>query len=87
VGPPCQWLERGGSGNDSGEENLGRGLVLASGRIGFPQPFLLFPFLFFVFALKFLFETCKTSDLNFSHTLEFEKKIFWYLKHTRKVLI
>jgi hypothetical protein len=27
----------------------------------------------------------KTSDLNLSHTLEFVKLFFWYLKHTGKV--
>jgi hypothetical protein len=39
-----------------------------------PRPFLLFSFFsfsFFCFCFEFCLKLAKTSDLNFSHTLEF----------------
>jgi hypothetical protein len=46
-----------------------------------------FPFFFFCFSFEFGLKLTRTSDLNFSHTLEFVKLFFWCLKQTGKVLI
>jgi hypothetical protein len=46
-----------------------------------------FPFFFFCFSFEIGLKLSRTTDLNFSHTLEFVKIFFWYLKHTGKVLI
>jgi hypothetical protein len=65
--------------------NSGRGPKAGLGRSAAPRP----SSYFFSSLLCFCFELClklaKTSDLNLSHTLEFCKTFFWYLKHTCKV--
>jgi hypothetical protein len=44
-----------------------------------------FLFFFFLFSFEIGLKLSRTSDLNFSHTLEFVKLFFWHLKHTGKV--
>jgi hypothetical protein len=56
-GPHVSEKERGGGGTGSGFEVMGRGPVLASGRIVSPRPFLFFPFIslsFFCFSFVIL---------------------------------
>jgi hypothetical protein len=67
---------------------LGRGQKgVWAGKL--PRSLFNFSSFSFSFLFYFCFEIClvlvKTSDLNLSHTLEFVKLFFWYLKHTGKV--
>jgi hypothetical protein len=69
-----------GSGNDSGEGELGSWAGSGFGPNRFPPAFFsFFLFFFFCFSFEIGLKLSRTSDLNFSHTLEFVKLFFWYL--------